>query len=343
MLGIDPRAARAAWTTALVLLSLAAVYLVRGTLILFVIALLFSYLLSPLTDLISRKFPSKTRTPALAATFLLVIVVLVTLVGTVGSVAVRQATSLAKAAPAFLDQVRVAPTTPEGTVRGQITAAVKDQIRAHYGEIVSLVPRLSLQVLAASSNLIDLIIIPILSFFLLRDGHTIRESFLDLFTQSRAAAEETLADVHALLLQYMRALLLLCCSTFTVFSLVLSLMGVPYAILLAAISFPLEFVPLVGPLAGALIVLAVSAAGGYPHLIWVAAFLALFRVFQDYVLSPALMSRGIELHPLLIIFGVFAGGEIGGVAGIFLSIPVLALTRLFYHRIHRLKTLPANT
>ncbi len=50
-----------------------------------------------------------------------------------------------------------------------------------------------------------------------------------------------------------------------------------------------------------------------------------------------LMSKGVELHPLLIIFGVLAGGEIGGVAGIFLSMPVLALIRLFYHRLRKLQ------
>jgi predicted PurR-regulated permease PerM len=109
-------------------------------------------------------------------------------------------------------------------------------------------------------------------------------------------------------------------------------MGVPYAVLLAAIAFPLEFIPLLGPLMAALIVLAVSAASGYAHLVWLVVFLGLFRMFQDYVLSPALMSRGVELHPLMVIFGVFAGGEIGGAAGVFLSVPILALVRLLYHR-----------
>ena len=44
------------------------------------------------------------------------------------------------------------------------------------------------------------------------------------------------------------------------------------------------------------------------------------------------MKKGVELHPLIVIFGVLAGGEIGGVAGIFLSIPILAIFRLLYHQ-----------
>jgi predicted PurR-regulated permease PerM len=47
------------------------------------------------------------------------------------------------------------------------------------------------------------------------------------------------------------------------------------------------------------------------------------------------MSQGVELHPLLVMFGVFAGGELGGVAGTFLSVPVLALIRILYKRLQR--------
>jgi predicted PurR-regulated permease PerM len=88
----------------------------------------------------------------------------------------------------------------------------------------------------------------------------------------------------------------------------------------------------------AAIIIGVSAASGFPHVLWVIIFLGVYRIFQDYILSPRLMSQGVELHPLLIIFGVFAGGELGGVAGIFLSVPLLAVIRLLYHRLSRART-----
>ncbi len=155
----------------------------------------------------------------------------------------------------------------------------------------------------------------------------------------KRVADEILTDIHTLLLQYMRALLFLCGTTFVVFSIVLSIMGVPYALLLASIAFPLEFIPLVGPLAAAIIIVVVSAVTGFAHVLWVVLFLGVFRLFQDYLLSPKLMSRGVELHPLMVIFGVFAGGEVAGTAGIFLSVPTLALIRLLYHRLRRARAL----
>jgi predicted PurR-regulated permease PerM len=200
--------------------------------------------------------------------------------------------------------------------------------------MTKFLPKIGLEVLVYSTNLIFLVIVPILSFFILKDGRNIRDEFLALIENGRPREqmEDIFADIHVLLLQYMRALLILCGATFVAFSVVFSIMGVPYALLLASVAFPLEFIPVVGPLAAAAIVIAVVAFSGFPHLLWVILFLGCYRMFQDYVLSPNLMSAGIELHPLLVIFGVFAGGEIGGIAGTFLSVPLVALGRILYIR-----------
>jgi predicted PurR-regulated permease PerM len=134
-------------------------------------------------------------------------------------------------------------------------------------------------------------------------------------------------------LQYMRALFSLCAITFVTFAFALSLMGVPYAILLASIAFPLEFIPLVGPLIAAIIIVAVTALAGGAHVLWVLLFLFVYRMLQDYVISPRLMSTGVELHPMLVILGVFAGEQVAGIPGTFLSVPVLALLRVIYRRL----------
>jgi predicted PurR-regulated permease PerM len=328
LLGIDARAARYTWTAAVVLVAMWVVYLIRQTLFVFVIALMFAYLLYPLLDLIERRISGKTRAPALALTFMLVIGTLVVLVFFIGDSVGGQAAQLAAQVrnPDFAKQVR------DWRLLGVPVGA---QIVAHYYDILGMLPQISLRVLSASRNLIYLVIIPILSFFILKDGRQIQDHFLDLFDTGRSKAQETLDDAHTLLLQYMRSLLFLCLATLIVFSIVLSALGVPYPILLAAIAFPLEFVPLVGPLIAAAVIIGVSAFSGYPHVFVVGGFLAVFRLFQDYVLSPHLMSKGVELHPLLVIFGVFAGGEIGGVPGVFLSVPVLALMRLGWHHLRK--------
>jgi predicted PurR-regulated permease PerM len=78
---------------------------------------------------------------------------------------------------------------------------------------------------------------------------------------------------------------------------------------------------------------ALSPAHSYSrhtHWVVVLAFLILWRGIQDYVTSPYLMGRGLQLHPLAVIFGVLVGGEVAGVVGLFLSVPVMASLRIIW-------------
>ncbi|MGH9663127.1 MAG: AI-2E family transporter, partial [Bryobacteraceae bacterium] len=77
----------------------------------------------------------------------------------------------------------------------------------------------------------------------------------------------------------------------------------------------------------------VTLFSGYQHLVWLLIFLVLYRMFQDYALSPYLMSSGVEIHPLLVLFGVLAGEQLGGVPGMFFSVPVMAALRVIYLRL----------
>src|ERR1017187_1450284 len=96
MLGIDSRAARSTWTAALVVLALWLVYLVRSTLLIFILAVLFAYLLAPLVNLLDRLLPpSPTRTPALLLAYVLLVGLVAVGAIVLGTKVVEQATQLA--------------------------------------------------------------------------------------------------------------------------------------------------------------------------------------------------------------------------------------------------------
>ena len=146
--------------------------------------------------------------------------------------------------------------------------------------------------------------------------------------------DELLADIHLLLAHYMRALVLLSLATFTAYSIFFSLLSVPYGVLLASLACLLEFIPMIGPLTAGVAILIVAAVAD-AHVLAILIFLLAYRMFQDYILSPHLMGQGVELHPAVVLFGVFAGAELAGIAGTFLSVPVLALVRVLYLRIRK--------
>jgi predicted PurR-regulated permease PerM len=334
MLGIDRSAARYTWTAALVVLLLWLVYLVRGTLFIFILALLFAYLISPLVNLIDRILPgSRTRTLALGLAYVIFVAAIVLLGTQIGSRVVEQATSLKSTFP---NTVAGWVQPAAGSFEAQVVDRVRAEVAKRSSDLISALPQFGVKFLAVASNLIYVVLIPILAFFFLKDASLIRQHILDLVEEGsrRALLDDVLADVNLLLAHYMRALVLLSAATFTVYSIFFSMMRVPYGILLAVLGGLLEFIPTVGPLTAGLTILLVAWVSG-AHVLAVLIFLVGYRVFQDYVAAPHLMGRGVELHPLLLLFGVFAGAEVAGIAGAFLSVPVLALVRILYRRFRK--------
>ncbi len=347
MLGIDRKAAKYAWTVIVVILAVWMVFVVRKTLLVFVLALLFAYLLSPLVNLLDRLLPaSRTRTPALALAYVIV-VGLVVLVGIqVGTRVVEQAGMLSKEFPTRVTNwVQTPSSSPAlNVLKQRVLERVQAEIGSWSTMLLSSLPQAGAKFLSAASELIYLVIIPVLAFFFLKDGRVIREHLLELAEPGprRALLDDLMADVHLLLAHYMRALVLLSLSTFIAYNVCFAFMSVRYGVLLAALACLLEFIPMIGPLTAGVTILIVAAVAG-SHVLAILIFLLAYRMFQDYILSPHLMGQGVELHPAVVLFGVFAGAELAGIAGTFLSVPVLALVRILYLRIRKARRFPKMT
>ena len=338
MLGLDRGAARYTWTALVVLVLVGLLYLIRETLFIFVVALLLAYLLWPLVKPLDRRLPGRSRVPALTLVYLAIVGFLIVIGIALGSRVVQQANSLAARLPDLLARfqppVATAVSTPALPLKITVISTVKQQLANHSREILAMLSNAALGVMARAGNLLFIILVPILSFFFLKDGQEMRSSILGILAAGarRDMVERIAADLHVLLAQYMRALVLLGIVASLAYGIFFSMVGVPYGILLAAVAFPLEFIPIVGPLAENTIVLLVAGLSGSHHLLAIFVFLLAFRFLQDYVVSPQLLSAGMKLHPLLVIFGVLAGGSIAGVAGCFLSVPVLAGLRIVYRQ-----------
>jgi predicted PurR-regulated permease PerM len=344
MLGIDKRAAQYTWTAALVLLLLWLLYLVRTTLFVFIVALLFAYLLSPLVNVIDRLLPtSRTRTPALAVAYLIFIAALYVAVTQIGGRIFQQADSFGKSVPALLATWQQPSKTASPAVnsfKAQIVQKVREQVSKSSGDIIAAIPRAGVKILSVASNLIFVVIVPVLGFFFLKDGRAIALQFVEMVEDGprRSLLDDLLADTSLLLAHYMRAILLLSLAAFTAYSIFFTILGIPYSFLLAALAGTLEFIPMIGPLTAGATILIVTGVSGGP-LLSALIFLIVYRMLADYILSPQLMRAGVELHPLFVLFGVFAGAEIAGIPGAFLSVPVLAIVRIFYRRIRQVRVL----
>ena len=335
MVGIDLKALRVAWTIFLFLLLMAVVWYIRSTLVLFAAAIFFAYMLSPIVGLVEH-FIKKRRGLALTIVYCFLIGLLVLIGFELVPILAGQAISLATKLPTLISGGTLSklplPKVLE-PAREQLIPILQRSATDLQSRVVPFLQEAGARILSGLSAILPVILVPILALFFLKDARTIRTALLASFPRRhRPTMEKILTDVHLVLRNYIRALVLLALSSFCAWSLFLSILRYPYELLLGGMCAVLEFIPVVGPaaaLAVLLIVLLVTGSGG---LLWIILFWAAFRVFQDYVLSPYLMSSGIELHPLLVLFGVLAGDALAGVPGMFFSVPMLAILRVVFNR-----------
>lgn len=328
MLGIDERALKVLWTIFLAALIVAIAYAIRATLLVFALAIFFAYMLWPIVGFIERFIP-KRRNLALAAVYCLFVGLLVLAGIEIVPAIADQVNSVAK-----LLSGRMVITLPlPGFLRPfetQVSNFLSGQLGSLQTHLLSSAQEVGKKVLTGIGALLPLILVPILAFFFLKDTEGIRVNLLDALNagHERTLMAQILDDVHMVLKSYIRALVLLAIIAFSVWAIFLNILGYPYELLLAGLAGLGEFIPVVGPLAALIAIVGVCLVSGAGKFLWVILFWGLYRLFADYVLNPYLMSAGIELHPLLVLFAVLAGEQIAGIPGMFFSIPIIAILRV---------------
>ena len=329
-------------------------YRLEGVVLVLVLALFFAYLIAPLVAIAEGRLRA-IRTPARVSRGLAIGVVYLAFAGLVWvGLAVllptvsQQVDDVVSRAPGYTQSLRKweAGWTVSyqrlrlpAEVRRRIDQSLADTAdRAIDGLRESLVAGFG-----GLSYLPWLVLIPVLSFFLLKDAETIRQSTLDaLPARYRGRACRLLEDLNTTLAAYIRAQLVACLLVGAICGAGFAALGVPYAVLLGVLAGALEFIPLAGPLAVA--VIAAIVAGLHAPLLafWSTGFLAAVRVIEDYVIYPRLMGQGIHLHPLAVILSVLAGIELGGLVGIFLAVPVVAALSVTWRHARRWRAEPAG-
>jgi predicted PurR-regulated permease PerM len=205
--------------------------------------------------------------------------------------------------------------------------SMTDGLNAAITGLLDWLQALALRTVSLAPYLLWFVLIPILGFFFLKDGKAISNKFLSTLPAAdlRYRVAMFLKDVSETLAAYIRAQLLACLIVGVIVGLGLRLLGLPYSLLLGVGAGLFEFVPLVGPLTLGVIAILVASFNSWHNAFLVFVFLSIYRVIHDYIIYPRLISRGVEIHPLVVILAALSGAELGGVTGVFLSVPVAAL------------------
>jgi len=337
MFSIDDRAGNVVTTVALFLIVATILYLARGAFFILLLSLLFAYLLEPAVSLIQRnsRLSRGNRTWAIAQVYLAAFLVLGTLGYKFGPHLVGQLKSLNAALPQILQGLSDGKAAADLGAKHGLNAAQQQRIynwlARNHDFITHNFERGAASAAYVAASTIWLFAVPILAIFILQDGREMVDAIAETVGRRRdlTVVKRIARQVDTMLANYVRAQLALAGLSFIFYSLSMLLLGFPYAIALGALGGVLEFLPAVGWIASAAAILTIGFLT-HAHWIWMAGLLLLWRLVQSYVTSPRIMGDTLELRPLTILFALMVGGQVGGIVGLYLSVPTVAVLRIVW-------------
>ena len=206
------------------------------------------------------------------------------------------------------------------------------------GDGFSPLPWLQNALLATATGIariVDFILIPVLAFYFVLDGRALRNEFLALVPRQRVRETLTLLrDSSGIMRAYIIAQLWLCVIAGVVVYAGLSLLHMPYALILGLLAGVTRAIPIIGPILGGIPIVLLAAVlpaahgGGLALAVKVLVFFSLLHLVESKLLMPKFIGHRIHLHAAVVIIVLLIGAEFFGLLGMFLAAPVAAIGRI---------------
>jgi predicted PurR-regulated permease PerM len=348
MFSLDDRTGNVVTTVVLFAIAATILYLARGAFFILLLSLLFAYLLEPAVTLVQRhsRLGRGSRNWAIAQVYLAATLVVGIFGYVLGPHLVAQIKSLNAAVPQILDDLssgRTASLLERHGLNAAQQLRIQDWLARHGDLLGSAFERGAASVGYVVSSAIWLLAVPILAIFLLQRGRQMPNAILQSVGPAgeRTLLARILRRVDTMLSKYTRAQLALAGLSFVFYTISMLALGFPYAIALGLVGGALEFLPTVGWIISAAIILSIGFLT-HAHWIWMAGLLLLWRILQGYVFSPRIMGDTLGLQPLTVLFALMVGGQVGGIAGLYLSVPAVAVLRIVWIEYFSTRNSPAG-
>jgi predicted PurR-regulated permease PerM len=192
------------------------------------------------------------------------------------------------------------------------------------------------------SGVLDVLMILLLALYLTTDGPRIGRYLLAFLpTDRHEQAIRVTSRISIRLGGWVSGQLILCIIIGFMSWLGLTIIGVPYAVVLALVAGVMESVPNVGPIIAAIPAIMVAALYSPFQALLTALLYIVIQQLENYVVVPRVMSRAVELHPLAVLLALMVGGELMGVLGAILAVPVTAAISVIVDEIRSERLAPS--
>lgn len=303
---------------------------IRAVLAPFVIAMIISYMLNPIVSkLVDRGVPRGVS--VIIIYFIFFTVLAVVLVNTI-PVFIHQVKDFVEMLPDTIQRVDTwmknfhdgRKAMPEAVQKAIDSNLVRfeDGVTHFISNFLSSLGDTLEQVLSA-------LVIPFLVFYMLKDLKIMERSVVTIFpSRHRKELTQLIKSVDDALGNYIRGQLLVMLAVGTLVYVGYLIVGMPYSLMLALLVAITNIIPYVGPFIGAAPAIILAFTISPVMALKVTVVNLIVQQLEGNIISPQIVSKSLHLHPLLIILALLFGGEIGGIFGLILAVPVVAVMKV---------------
>ncbi len=199
--------------------------------------------------------------------------------------------------------------------------------------VSGFVKRLPDQMFHLFDWLIFIVLIPIIAFYMIKDGDYLREVFWELVpVRWRRQLRIFLQNIDEQLGGYIRGQLLLCLIVGFFSTLLFRLIDIKYPLLLGIIIGVTNVIPYFGPIIGAIPACLVALTVSVNKTLLVVLIILALQFLDGNILSPFILGKSLRMHPLLIILAILIGGELFGVVGLIVAVPIVAISKTAFQQ-----------
>jgi len=198
-------------------------------------------------------------------------------------------------------------------------------------KIVEFGEALASKSFAALSALGEAIIIPFLTFFILKDARNLKKNIVASIPNRYF--EMSLSLIHKATLQlgrFIRGQLLDAAIVGVMAMIALTLLKLPYALFIGALAGMANLIPFLGPIVGGVpaIIISIVHTGGFAGVLPIIVAFAVIKLIDDVIVQPVVVSKSVELHPVTVIISIFAGGHVAGILGMIVAVPLVSIAKV---------------
>jgi len=324
------------------------VYLLAPVLTPFLIGALFAYLGDPLVDRLETY--KLSRTNAVIVVFVMILLVVIAIPVVLLPLVEQQLSALATNLPTYIDwvQLKIVPFLSNTLNVDQKILnmdAIKQSILANWRDVGGVVSQVMGAVgkssFALMAWLANLVLIPVVTFYLLRDWDDVMEKIHGLIPRANAPTVTKLAkESDSVLGAFLRGQMIVMFALGCVYTVGLWMLGLDLALLIGMVAGIVSFVPYLGFIVGVLLagVATMMQFGEVFNLVYVLIIFGIGQALEGMLLTPLFVGEKIGLHPVAVIFAVMAGGQLFGFVGVLIALPVAAVLVVLLRHMHELYT-----